>query len=74
MKTDLVIFCAAWCGVCRDLNKIWLAQSNDLNLRMFWVDIDDYADQLDKIEFESFPYIATFKNTKLSFLVPCCRI
>ena len=67
MKTDLVIFCAAWCGVCRDLNKIWLTQSSDLNLRMYWVDIDDYAEQLDKIEFENLPYIATFKDTKLSF-------
>lgn len=67
MKTDLVIFCAAWCGVCRDLNKIWLTQPNNLNIQMYWVDIDDYADQLEEIEFESFPYIATFKNKKLSF-------
>ena len=67
MKTDLVIFCAAWCGVCRDLNKTWLTQPSNLNMQMHWVDIDDHADQLENLEFESFPYIATFKNKKLSF-------
>lgn len=67
MKTDLVIFCAAWCGVCRDLNKTWLTQPGNLDMQMHWVDIDDYADQLEKIEFENFPYIATFKNKNLSF-------
>lgn len=66
MAVDLIIFCASWCGVCRELQQEWL--NSPLPFKNHWVDIEEYADHLGELEFENFPCLAIFENTEPVFL------
>ena len=54
---DLVVLCAEWCGVCREL-RIAIEGLEGVKGRVYWIDIEEGADLVDALEVETFPTIA----------------
>jgi thioredoxin 1 len=62
-KYTVMMLCAGWCGVCREMRAAWdaAAQSHP-GRRFLWIDIEDEADRLDDIDVETFPTIAVLRD------------
>ena len=62
-KYTVMMLCAAWCGVCREMRPAWdSAAAAHPDRRFVWIDIEDESDRLDDIDVETFPTIAVLRN------------
>lgn len=54
----VVLLCAAWCGVCREMAPAFaeLAQAHP-DARFHWLDVEDEADLLDDLDVDNFPTV-----------------
>jgi thioredoxin-like negative regulator of GroEL len=62
----LILFCAEWCGSCREFKKDFETLDAD-GLSKVWLDIEDQASLTDDIEIENLPTIFAISKDGLSF-------
>ncbi len=55
LDVHLIVICAQWCSVCRELRR---AVPDLSHLRVTWADADDLDEFLDHLEVENFPTLA----------------
>ena len=67
---DVYCFCAAWCGICREIQPAM--EAFDLaGFQLHWVDIEDHSDAMEEIEIQTFPTIVvTGRDTRILFAGP----
>ena len=62
-KYTVMMLCAEWCAVCREMRPAWdAAAQGDPERRFVWLDIEDDADRLGDIDVETFPTIAVLRD------------
>ncbi len=67
-KYTVMMLCAGWCGVCREMRAAWdEAAAAHPERRSLWIDIEDDADRLDDIDVETFPTVAVLLDGKPHF-------
>lgn len=53
---QVVLLCAAWCGVCREFAPAFEAlQPHHPGVHFHWVDVEDQANLVDDLDVENFP-------------------
>ncbi|MCC7006288.1 MAG: thioredoxin family protein [Ottowia sp.] len=62
----LILFCAEWCGSCREFKTHFNALKID-GLSKHWLDIEDNAELVDEIEIDNLPTIFAVSADGLSF-------
>ena len=63
--------CAAWCGVCRDWQPLFLEQARaHPHMRFAWVDVEDEDDAMGDVDIETFPTLLVARGTDLLYLAP----
>ena len=63
--------CAEWCTACRDYRAVFeQVRADHLDLHFLWVDIEDSAVLLDRIEVENFPTILIGAGSTPCFFGP----
>jgi hypothetical protein len=63
--------CAAWCGVCRDWQPLFLEQARaHPHMRFAWVDVEDEDDAMGDVDIETFPTLLIARGTELLYLAP----
>lgn len=67
----VVCLCAAWCGVCREWQPTFSAQSRaNPHLRFAWVDVEDEDDAMGDVDIETFPTLLVARGDQVLFLGP----
>jgi hypothetical protein len=63
--------CAAWCGVCRDWQPLFVAQARaNPHLRFAWVDVEDEDEAMGDVDIETFPTLLVARGDEVLFLGP----
>jgi thioredoxin 1 len=63
--------CAAWCGVCRDWQPLFLEQARaHPHMRFAWVDVEDEDDAMGEVDIETFPTLLVARGTEVLYLAP----
>lgn len=58
----VVVFCAEWCGTCREFRPVLeRLRAAHPQIAFSWVDIEDDAELVGEVEVESFPTLAIFR-------------
>ena len=66
-----ICLCAAWCGVCRDWDRVFRGLAHTFpNVRFAWVDVEDEADAMGDLEIETFPTLLVAQDGHARFLGP----
>lgn len=66
-----ICLCAAWCGVCRDWDRIFRELANTFpDVRFAWVDVEDEADAMGELEIETFPTLLVAQDGHARFFGP----
>ena len=66
-----ICLCAAWCGVCRDWDRIFRELAHTFpHVRFAWVDVEDEADAMGEIEIETFPTLLVAQDGHARFFGP----
>jgi len=70
-RWQAICLCAAWCGVCRDWDRVFgeLAATFP-GVRFTWVDVEDEADALGDLEIETFPTLLVAQDGQARFFGP----
>ena len=65
----VVCLCAQWCGVCRDYAVPFEQAAAEFGTRceFAWVDIEDEADLLDRVDVENFPTLLLARGDRVLF-------
>ncbi len=67
----VICLCAQWCGVCREWQAIFEAESAlHPELEFAWVDVEDEADAMGDIDIETFPTLMIARNSEPLFFGP----
>ncbi|MES2786709.1 MAG: thioredoxin family protein [Pseudomonadota bacterium] len=67
----VICLCAQWCGVCREWEAIFQAESAlHPELEFAWVDVEDEADAMGDIDIETFPTLLIALDDKPLFFGP----
>jgi thioredoxin 1 len=63
--------CAAWCGVCRDWQALFLEQARaHPHMRFAWVDVEDEDDAMGDVDIETFPTLLIARGSDVLYLAP----
>ena len=63
--------CAAWCGVCRDWQPLFLEQARaHPHMRFAWVDVEDEDDAMGDVDIETFPTLLVARGAEVLYLAP----
>jgi hypothetical protein len=63
--------CAAWCGVCREWQPVFLQQARaHLDLRFAWVDVEDEDEAMGDVDIATFPTLLVARGDEVLFLAP----
>ena len=63
--------CAAWCGVCRDWQPLFLEQARaHPHMRFAWVDVEDEDDAMGDVDIETFPTLLIARGAEVLYLAP----
>jgi thioredoxin 1 len=63
--------CAAWCGVCRDWQPLFLEQARaHPHMRFAWVDVEDEDDAMGDVDIETFPTLLIARDAEVLYLAP----
>ena len=66
-----ICLCAAWCGVCRDWDRIFRELAHTFpGVRFAWVDVEDEADAMGELEIETFPTLLVAQDGHARFFGP----
>jgi thioredoxin-like negative regulator of GroEL len=66
-----ICLCAAWCGVCRDWDRVFRELAHTFpHVRFAWVDVEDEADAMGDLEIETFPTLLVAQDGHARFLGP----
>lgn len=66
-----ICLCAAWCGVCRDWDRVFRELAAAFpGVRFAWVDVEDEADALGDLEIETFPTLLVAQDGQARFFGP----
>ena len=67
----VVCLCAAWCGVCRDWQPLFLEQARaHPHMRFAWVDVEDEDDAMGDVDIETFPTLLVARGAEVLYLAP----
>lgn len=67
----VVCLCAEWCGSCRDYRAVFSKVATHYpQVRFVWLDIEDQADLLGDLEFETFPTLLVADARGMKFFGP----
>jgi hypothetical protein len=63
--------CAAWCGVCRDFQPLFMAQARaHPEMRFAWVDVEDEDEAMGEVDIETFPTLMVARGEDVYFFAP----
>ena len=63
--------CAAWCGVCREWQPLFLEQARaHPHMRFAWVDVEDEDDAMGDVDIETFPTLLVARGAEVLYLAP----
>lgn len=63
--------CAAWCGVCREWQPLFVEQARaHPHLRFAWVDVEDEDEAMGEVDIETFPTLLVARGAEVLFLAP----
>jgi thioredoxin 1 len=63
--------CAAWCGVCREWEPLFVSQARaHPHMRFAWVDVEDEDDAMGDVDIETFPTLLVARGAEVLFLGP----
>jgi len=66
-----ICLCAAWCGVCRDWDRVFRELAHTFpHVQFAWVDVEDEADAMGDLEIETFPTLLVAQDGHARFLGP----
>jgi thioredoxin 1 len=65
----VVCLCADWCGVCREYSQVFAQLGVELSAQaqFLWIDVEDAADQLGRLDVENFPSLLIARGDALLF-------
>lgn len=65
-KTKIIInFWAKWCGPCKFINNILEEISNEENIEIYSIDIDQFPNSIEKFSIKNIPCIQIYRFGKL---------
>jgi hypothetical protein len=63
--------CAAWCGVCREWQPLFLEQARaHPHLRFSWVDVEDEDDAMGDVDIQTFPTLMVVRGSQVLHFAP----
>jgi hypothetical protein len=63
--------CAAWCGVCREWQPLFVTQARaHPHMRFAWVDVEDEDEAMGDVDVETFPTLLVARGSEVLFLGP----
>ena len=63
--------CAAWCGVCREWQPLFIEQARaHPHMRFSWVDVEDEDDAMGEVDIETFPTLLVARGDEVLYLAP----
>ena len=63
--------CAAWCGVCREWQPLFLEQARaHPQMHFAWVDVEDEDDAMGEVDIETFPTLLVSRGEEVLYLAP----
>lgn len=63
--------CAAWCGVCREWQPLFVEQARaHPHLRFAWVDVEDEDEAMGEVDIETFPTLLVARGGEVLYLAP----
>ena len=63
--------CAAWCGVCREWQPLFLEQARaHPHMRFSWVDVEDEDDAMGEVDIQTFPTLLVARGSEVLYLAP----
>ena len=63
--------CAAWCGVCREWQPLFLEQARaHAHMHFAWVDVEDEDDAMGEVDIETFPTLLVARGDEVLYLAP----
>ncbi|WP_048439514.1 co-chaperone YbbN [Caenimonas sp. SL110] len=67
----VICLCAQWCGVCREWQVIFQAESAlHPQLEFAWIDVEDEADAMGDVDIETFPTLMIARDDEPLFFGP----
>ncbi|MGV3494251.1 MAG: thioredoxin family protein [Ramlibacter sp.] len=67
----IACLCAAWCGVCREWQPLFVEQARaHPHLRFAWVDVEDEDEAMGEVDIETFPTLLVARGDQVLYLAP----